>query len=128
MTMLSDFELSIHRKGTQKFIDADPTVIVLTPSTEVWSGGTKTYGSEPDRPAQNFKVIWSGSQDGLVVKSEGTTRRFDFILVGSYDAQVAIGDHWNVGEQHFQVEWVAPANGYEVKAGGVSHGDSPVAS
>ena len=125
--MLSGIELSIHRKGTERFINSDPTQITLTPSTEVWSGGTKTYGSGTPRVAQSFKVIWSGSQDGIVVKSEGTTRRFDFILVGKHDATVAIGDFWKVGDQHFQVEWVAPANGYEVKAGGVSHGNPPVA-
>lgn len=124
--MLSAIELSIHRKGTERFIAGDPTEITLIPSTEVWSGGSKTYGIENPRDPQNFKVIWSGSQDGIVVKSEGTTRRFDFVLVGAYDAQVAIGDHWKVGDQHFQVEWVAPANGYEVKAGGVSHGSNPV--
>ena len=124
--MLSTVELSIHRKGTERFINSDPTEIILTPSTEVWSGGTKTYGSEVSREPQNFKVIWSGSQDGLVVTSQGKTRRFDFILVGTHDAEVAIGDHWSVGDQHYQVEWIAPANGYEVKAGGSSHGDSPV--
>lgn len=124
--MLSNAELTIHRKGTEHFIASDPTQIVLTPSTEVWVGGTKTYGSEEPRESQTFKVIWSGSQDGIVVTSEGKTRRFDFILVGKHDAQVAIGDHWNVNDQHFQVEWVAPANGYEVKAGGSSHGSKPV--
>ncbi len=123
--MLTGFQLSIHRKGTEKFIDADPTVIELTPSTEVWSGGTKTYGSETARQPQSFKVIWSGSQNGLVVTSQGTTRRFDFILVGRHDAQVEIGDFWTLNEQHNQIEWIAPANGYEVKAGGISHGSKP---
>lgn len=123
--MLSNVELSIHRKGTERFINADPTEITLIPSTVVWSGGTKTFGDDDPREPQIFKVIWSGSQDGIVVKSEGTTRRFDFILVGLHDAEVAIGDHWSVDDQHFQVEWVAPANGYEVKAGGVSHGSTP---
>lgn len=123
--MLSTIELNIHKKGTERFIDADPTTIVLVPSTEVWSGGTKTYGAGTARSAQDFKVIWSGSQDGLVVKSEGTTRRFDFILVGRHDAIVEIGDHWDLNDQRFQVEWVAPDNGYEVKAGGVSYGSKP---
>lgn len=123
--MLSDIELSIHRKGTQRFISADPTEIALIPSTEVWSGGTKVYGSESPRELQNFKVIWSGSQDGIVVRTEGTTRRFDFVLVGLHDAEVEIGDHWNINGQHFQVEWVAPFNGYEVKAGGCSYGSKP---
>lgn len=124
--MLSNVELSIHRRGTERFINADPTEITLTPSAEIWSGGTKTYGEEEPRQPQNFKVIWSGSETGIVVKSEGTTRRFDFVLVGTHDAEVAIGDFWKVGDQHYQVEWVAPANGYEVKAGGSSYGSKPV--
>jgi hypothetical protein len=123
--MLSTVELLIHQKGTEKFISADPTQIVLIPSTEVWSGGTKTYGSETPRQSQDFKVIWSGSQDGITVTSEGTTRRFDFILVGRYDAEIAIGDHWNFNTQHFQIDWIAPNNGYEVKAGGTSYGSKP---
>lgn len=124
--MLSTIELSIHRKGTERFISGDPTSIVLTPSAEVWSGGTKTFGSGTPRQSQDFKVIWSGSQDGLVVTAEGTTRRFDFILVGRYNAEVAIGDYWKVDNQHYQIEWIAPDNGYEVKAGGTSHGSKPV--
>lgn len=123
--MLSTFELSIHQKGTERFINADPTEIVLTPSLETWSGGTKSYGSGTPRQAQNFKVIWSGSQDGIVVASQGTTRRFDFILVGIHDAVVEIGDNWSLNDQHFQIEWVAPNNGYEVKAGGSSYGSKP---
>lgn len=123
--MLSTIELSIHRKGTERFINADPTTITLVPSTETWSGGTKVYGSATPRQPQTFKVIWSGSQDGIAVTSQGTTRRFDFILVGTHDAVVEIGDHWNLGDQHFQVEWIAPDNGYEVKAGGSSHGSKP---
>ena len=123
--MLSTIELNIHKKGTERFIDADPTTIVLIPSTEVWSGGTKTYGEGTARSAQNFKVIWSGSQDGIVVATENAARRFDFILVGKHDAVVEIGDHWSLNDQYFQVEWVAPDNGYEVKAGGSSHGSKP---
>lgn len=125
MTMLSNIEISLHRKGTERFINADPTEIVLIPSTETWVGGTKTFSSGTPRTAQNFKVIWPGSQDGITVTSNGTTRRFDFILVGEYDALVSIGDHWTVDTQHFQVEWIAPSNGYEVKAGGSSHGNKP---
>lgn len=124
--MLSNVELSIHRRGTDRFIDADPTIITLTPSAEIWSGGTKTYGAETPRQPQSFKVIWSGSQDGLVIASEGKARRFDFILVGKHDAEVEIGDFWTVEDQHYQVEWIAPPNGYEVKAGGSSHGSKPV--
>lgn len=123
--MLSTIELSIHRKG-QNVSSLLIHVDCSHPSAEVWSGGTKTYGSGTPRQSQDFKVIWSGSQDGIVVASEGTTRRFDFVLVGRYDAEVEIGDFWKVDNQHFQIEWVAPDNGYEVKAGGSSYGSKPV--
>jgi hypothetical protein len=123
--MLSTVEISIHRKGTESFINSDPTTISLIPSTETWVGGTKTFGTATVRTAQTFKIIWSGSQDGIVITGEAKARRFDFILVGRYDAVVQIGDSWTLGSQHFQVEWIAPGNGYEVKAGGSSHGSKP---
>jgi hypothetical protein len=123
--MLSNIEISLHRKGTENFISADPTQITLIPSVEVWSSGSKVLNAGTARSPQSFKVIWPGSQDGIAVTSNGTTRRFDFILVGKHDAVVEIGDNWNLGTQHFQIEWVAPDNGYEVKAGGSSHGSKP---
>lgn len=123
--MLSTIEISLHRKGTERFIESDPTTISLIPSTETWVGGTKTFGTGTVRTAQTFKIIWSGSQDGIVVGSETKARRFDFILIGKYNAIVQIGDYWTLNGQHFQVEWIAPSNGYEVKAGGSSHGSKP---
>ena len=123
--MLSTIEISLHRKGTESFINSDPTTISLIPSTQTWVGGTKTFGTATVRTAQTFKLIWPGSQEGIVINSDGTTRRFDFILVGKHDAIIAIGDNWKVNNQFFQVEWIAPSNGYEVKAGGSSHGSKP---
>jgi hypothetical protein len=122
---LKTVELALHRRGTINFINSDPTVIALTPSSVTWENGTKKYLEQTARDPQTFKVIWSGSQDGILVTAEGTTRRFDFVLVGRHDATVAIGDFWRVGDQYFQIEWVAPYNGYETKAGGVSHGSKP---
>ncbi|AAN02078.1 gp24 [Mycobacterium phage Barnyard] len=124
-------ELALHRKGTRDFINRDKTSLVLYPTNETWVAGTKVYNDVPPRPAQDFKVIWPGAdQGGKVNTDEGTeTSRYDFILVGNWDAVVEIGDHWTEGDdenrQTYVVEWVQPYNGYEVKAGGVSHGDSP---
>jgi hypothetical protein len=121
---LSVVELSLHRKGTESFIAADTTTILLTSKAEVWAGGTKTLSADTDREPQDFKVIWSGS-DGIVPHESGTTRRFDFILVGKYDAEVAIGDFWDIEDQHNVIEYVYPFNGYEVKCGGKSYGSNP---
>lgn len=122
--LASDVMLAINRANTQRFIDADPTSIILTPSTANWDTGTKSYEEDDDRPEQTFKVIWSGG-DGIVVNSLGTTRKFDFILVGSFDAEVAIGDHWSHDTQKYRIEYIQPSNGYEVKCGGFSIGANP---
>ncbi|AZS12562.1 hypothetical protein HWB99_gp026 [Mycobacterium phage DrLupo] len=120
-------ELALHRKGTRDFINRDKTTLVLYPSNEVWVAGTKEFADVPPRPPQDFKVIYPGADSGgKTATDEGTeTARYDFILVGNWDATVAIGDHWSEGEQTYVVEWVQPYNEYEVKAGGVSHGNTP---
>lgn len=124
---LSAVELAIHRKSTDHFISADRTNIVLkTRGTESMVNGTKTFIPGADRTEQSFKVIWMGDT-GVIrqVDSAGGVRRFDFVLVGSHDATVDIGDHWEVDGQENRIEYVYPFNGYEVKAGGVSNGPKP---
>ena len=44
------------------------------------------------------------------------SRKFAFLLVGRYDAVVAVGDSWDHGTNHFHIDTVEPYNGYEVRA------------
>jgi hypothetical protein len=124
---MSAVELAIHRKSTDHFISSDRTDIVLTTrGTESMVNGTKSFSSGVERPEQSFKVIWMG-ENGIIrqLTGDGGVRRFDFILVGSHDATVDIGDYWEVDGQENRIEYVYPFNGYEVKAGGVSNGPKP---
>ena len=124
---LSTVELAIHRKSTDHFISADRTNIVLkTRGTESMVNGTKSFIPGTNRAEQSFKVIWMG-ENGIIRQpsSDGGVRRFDFVLVGSYDATLAIGDYWTVNGKENRIEYVYPFNGYEVKAGGVSNGPKP---
>ena len=76
---------------------------------------------------QELRIIWDGS-DGInrqVNEEQSGSRRFDFILVGKYDADLAIGDFWEEGSQKFIIESIFPSNDWEVKAGGISHGSTP---
>lgn len=118
---MNPVELAIHRKGTSQFIAKDSTELVLIPSGEVEINGSKSFVDSTPRIPQLFKFIYPGG-NGVSITSDGITHKFDFILVGEYDATVAIGDHWAEGEQFYQIEWVAPYNEYEVKAGGTTHG------
>lgn len=121
----AEFELAINRRLTDAFIATDPTTLVLIPNITVpRPGGAKRVLAGTPREPQDFKFIYPGG-DGIVVTDGGTTRRFDFIVVGSFDAEVDIGDHWDEGTQHYQIDYVYAPNGYEVKAGGVTHGSKP---
>ena len=121
---LAEFENEINQLNTAAFVDADLTWITLTPSVEVWHGGSKRWAAGSPRTAQKFKVIWPGG-DQIVTTGDGTTKKLDFILVGYHNAQVAVGDHWEEGPQRYRVEEIEPWNGYEVKAKGVSIGGTP---
>lgn len=117
--------LALHRKGTEDFIAADPSDIALIPSGKSEDAGTITFNDTAPRASQRFRAIYPGSLDGIVPLTDGTTRRFDVVLVGKYNATAAIGDHWKIGNQFYEIEWIAPQNDYELKVGGTSHGSNP---
>lgn len=117
-------ELQLHIQGTQDFIDADPTDIVLTPSTESFVAGSKRMVDGSARPSQRFKVIWPGG-DQTVVTSDGSTKKLDFILVGLPSVVVGVGDHWSIGEERYRITEIDPPNEYEVKAKGIWIGRVP---
>lgn len=119
-------ELRIHRLGTSKFISADTSKIELIPRKDLIVAGTKTFVDLPKKEPQNFRIIWNG--DSGISRNpgqEGGSRKFDFILVGEYNADISIGDFWTSGDQEFRIEYIYPDNEYEVKAGGVSYGPRP---
>jgi hypothetical protein len=127
MTLTNALEIAIHRKNTKRFIDADSTKITLVPNSEQFVDGTKKFIQGTPRPEQTLKIIWQGDT-GMVRQidnAQSGVRRFDFILLGEYDAVIEVGDFWRVGTQEYRIEYVYPYNDYEVKAGGVSHGHKP---
>lgn len=120
-------ELAILRADTARYINLDPTSIILIPRSEQWVAGTRKRVNTSPRAPQLFKIIWGSTGAGFAPLIGGSeTRRFDFILVGNYDAIVAIGDHWLIGTQDNEIDYIFPSNGYEVKCGGHSHGGDPV--
>ena len=125
MTAL-DFGLAVQRANTARFIDLDPTTISLKTRIETYVAGTRKRVDGVTRDPQVFKVIWGTVGAGFVpLVAGGETRRFDFILVGNWDAIVAIGDYWTVNGQDNEIGYIYPPNFYEVKCGGYSHGGKP---
>lgn len=125
MATLRDYELAVNRKLTKWFIDRDPTSLILIPRVpQDRHGGSHRWVDGTPKNSQIFKIIYSGT-DGIVVTSDGKTRRFDFVIVGEYDANIQIGDHWAEGDQQYVIEYLFPFNNYEIKGGGVTHGSKP---
>lgn len=124
MALSSTLEKAIHRKGTKRFIDADPTTVVLSVPGGSVVDGTFKSGVGSTRSPQQFKLIW-GEQSGIVREIPDGARRFDFTLLGVWDAIIEIGDTFNIGSQKYIITYLYPYNDYEVKAGGVSHGSDP---
>jgi hypothetical protein len=122
--LTSTLEKAVHRKGTQRFIESDPTDIVLIPVSGAVTDGTVKFLPQSPRSSQRFKLIWGG-ESGIVREIPDGSRRFDFILVGAHDATVAIGDTFTINNNKYVVDYLFPYNDYEVKAGGVSHGADP---
>lgn len=119
-----------NRGITRAFIMNDPTLITLIPTVKVRKpGGGFDKNTLAPRPAQYFKVIpQSGSADGIVDTSDGKERRYNFVLVGEWDATVQIGDFWidpDRDDFFWSVQGFQPYNGYEVKFGVIGFGGDP---
>lgn len=129
---VSNYELEVNRKLTKWFIGLDPTDIVLTTKgTRIERpGGGYLNGPGVNRPEQRFKLIsQSGASDGLTTTEDGKERKYDFILMGLYDAEIEIGDFWEDdldGGHTFTVMGFIPNNGYEVKATILAFGKRPI--
>ncbi len=98
--------------------------ITLIPTVRTFTGGTETFADGTPREPQEFWMIWPEGV-GVVGTATETVRRTSFILVGNYDAEIAVGDHWEAENQKHVIEYLYPFNGYEVKAGGVSIEEMP---
>lgn len=117
------------RRQTHWFIENDPTPISLVPvAKQAAPGGGWNVSPLAPRSTQRFKLIPQSTADGVVQTADGTSRRFDYILLGEWNAIVAIGDMFTEPEhsgQKWVVQGLLPYNGYEIKAGIVSYGKNP---
>jgi hypothetical protein len=115
------------RRNTEWFIADDPSSIVLTPHTKTReaSGGYTWVAGSP-RTAQTFKLIpFSLTPDGIVRSEGGEVRNWTYFVVGTYDAEIEIGDTWSDGNTMYRVTGIVHANDYEIKAAATAFGVDP---
>ena len=123
-----DMEQEVMRNLTLQFIQNDPTDIQLTPHIRTGQpgGGFKNI-PQPKRRSQTFKLINQGSGSGKSVQGDGINTSNDMILLGLFDAKIAIGDTWTDPDGiTWSVTGLIPRNGYEVKATVTAQGAGPI--
>lgn len=118
---------AINNRITRGFVQAWPEEIILQPNPRIKSasgGWTETAAGEPRRP-QRFALIVPGAGrqggDGHVITVDGQTLRLDYMLIGDRDVEVEIGDTFVNDGKTFRIVFKVPYNGFEVKAGAVTH-------
>lgn len=116
------------REVTRRFIEARPIFIALTPHTETRadSGALRNEDGVP-RPIQMFRAInMSHTERHTTSDGQGEMPKFDFTLLGTYDAAISPGDWWEDEEgQKWITDSLVPYNGYEKKAMITSYGWRP---
>lgn len=122
-------ELAVNRLQTTAFIAARPINLALIPvaSTKTASGGT-IKGDLPARAPQTFRLIeqttTQGNSPGRLHAGDGHQLRVVWQLLGEWDAELAVGDHWvdAATGAGYQVDELLPFNGYERRGRVVEYG------
>lgn len=129
-----DDELQSQRDLTKEFIDSRPVVIALTPVSEIRkpSGGT-AYVPQAARQPQTFRLIPMShterprqSSSAAASADAGVQRRYDYTLLGEWNAEMRENDFWITPEnQKLVIEAMVSDNGYERKGLVISYGRNP---
>ena len=125
LSAVQQVELDAQRKITHAFIMSKPLELIITPRTRtVTDAGGWTYVATADRDAQNFLLIETMRQELATPTSslDGVERKYDFMLLGEYDAIIAVGDTFTYdGDTHEVIETLFDLQ-YEVRAKVTRHG------
>lgn len=121
-------ELYAQRRVTTDFIASNPTSLALIEAGKVKTaaGGT-VRANGPTRVAQTFRVIdqstASGGVPGPLRTADGVSRRATHQLLGAWDADMAVGDHWiGTDGKRYEIVEVLPENGYERRGRVIAYG------
>jgi hypothetical protein len=121
-------ETVMQRDLTHWFIMSDPMQITLIPYAEIRTGsGGAVMQAQPSRETQTFRLIPASAFEPPVTSpGQGVQRRFDFTLLGEWDAIMDVNDRWTDElNQTWVIDNLVSANGYERKALIISYGRQP---
>jgi hypothetical protein len=112
-------ELRINRANTTAFIEVKPSSIALIPQTRRrTSAGGWVYEDQPAREPQTFRIIELGMHQTppILTLTDGKQRAVDFWLLGEWDANMAVDDHWLAEDgREWLVGDIVRSNQYETR-------------
>ncbi|MDP7703183.1 MULTISPECIES: hypothetical protein [unclassified Mycobacterium] len=81
-------------------------------------GRGRDYAPAAPRPAQVFAKFKTSGLDGAEHSQtdRGTSRKFQFDMIGAYDAVIGEGDTWEDDAASYEVQVVDRTQPYQVKA------------
>lgn len=116
-------ELTVQRKLTHEFIHADPTIIALVPVTKYKQpSGSFVWADATPRPPQTFKMIPMSAGTKPTTILNGVERIADYTILGMYDAEIEVEDHFTIDGIKYTVIAIADGHDYETKALVEAHG------
>lgn len=116
-------ESDVQRRITQAFINTRPVSVSLQPTQRVKtsSGGYRMDRTAPQRSEQVFRLIEESAPRFAAVTEDGRQRDQYFILLGAWDAVMAVGDTFTLDGDDWTIDELYPDNGWERRARVIRH-------
>lgn len=111
------FDIEVQRALTLKYIAYDPTTIALIPVVRSGNDeGGQSIVDGPPREPQTFKLIALTANQRMTLTVSGKERIIDYHLMGAYDSEMEVGDHWSDSDgNRYEVISIQAGHGYERK-------------
>lgn len=120
MTSITDLWTDPARAAVTELLQLRGQSIVLTPvgAAVTKPGGGNDYVAGTPRTAQTFALFKTSNFDGRedAQTDQGQSRKFDYKLIGQWNAMVQVGDTWQDDTAEYTVESVDRSKSYQVTA------------
>lgn len=128
MGALTDVRNGLLRYATQAFINENSVEVILNRKIFVEKpGGGRDKASITLQP-QIFRLINQTSSGGSATSSNdgGQVHRYEYVMVGLYDADIEVDDTWTEGEAKYHVNGILPNNGWETRVSVTAFSSEPI--
>jgi hypothetical protein len=110
-------ELGVQRKLTHAFIQTQPVELTLIPRERVKQpAGGWAYVDGAPRAPQTMRLVEPSSWPRPTATADGIERTVDFILLGDWDAELGLFDHFAHDGATWEVVDLLHFNGWERRA------------